>query len=142
MIKARVMIKAMAYTDVANDDVENFVITILKGIELADRISTGYSLEITRDDVAVLAKVLKHITNVEVSCGGELMTNKECLHRIAKLVEELAIVDITKDEYLKALKDASFNEIADEIWQYYCFVCDIKSTLMEVRNGKDSTSNL
>lgn len=61
------MIKAMAYTDVINDDVENFVVTILKGIELADRISAGYSLEITRDDVAVLAKALKHITNVEVS---------------------------------------------------------------------------
>ena len=61
------MIKAMAYTNVINDDVENLVVTILKGIELADRISAGYSLEITRDDVAVLAKALKHITNVEVS---------------------------------------------------------------------------
>lgn len=61
------MIKAMAYTDVINNDVENLVVTILKGIELADRISAGYSLEITRDDVAVLAKALKHITNVEVS---------------------------------------------------------------------------
>ena len=61
------MITAMAYTDVVNGDVENFVVTILKGIELADRISAGYSLEITRDDVAVLAKALKSITNVEVS---------------------------------------------------------------------------
>lgn len=61
------MIKAMAYTDVITDDVENFVVTILKGIELADRISAGYSLDITRDDVAVLAKALKNVTNVEVS---------------------------------------------------------------------------
>lgn len=61
------MIKVQAYTDVITDDVENFVVTILKGIELADRISAGYSLEITRDDVAVLAKALKNVTNVEVS---------------------------------------------------------------------------
>lgn len=61
------MIKVMAYTDVITDDVENFVTAILTGIELADRISAGYSLEITRDDVAMLAKALKNVTNVEVS---------------------------------------------------------------------------
>lgn len=61
------MIKAMAYTNVISDDVENFVVSILKGIEIADRLSAGYSLEITSDDVAILAKALKSITNVEVS---------------------------------------------------------------------------
>ena len=62
------------------------------------------------------------------------MTNNECLNRIAKLVEELNISDsvIPKDEYLEAIKDATFNEIVDEIWDYYCFVCDVKGALMEV----------
>lgn len=60
------------------------------------------------------------------------MTNLECLNRIAKLLEELDVADVSKDDYLEALKDASFNEISDEIWDYYCFVCDIKSVLMEV----------
>lgn len=62
------------------------------------------------------------------------MTNKECIKRIAQLVEELKPADLTKEEFLAAIKDATFNEISDELWQYYCFVCDIKSTLMEVKN--------
>lgn len=62
------------------------------------------------------------------------MTNKECLNRIAILVNELNIPDsvIQKDEYLEALEDATFNEIVDEIWDYYCFVCDVKDALREV----------
>lgn len=64
------------------------------------------------------------------------MTNKKCLDKIAELTEELSIADITKEEALEALKDASFNEISEELWRYYCFVCDIKSVLMEVGNGK------
>ena len=66
------------------------------------------------------------------------ITNKECLNRIATLVEELNISDsvistaISKNEYSEALKDATFNEIGDEIWDYYCFVCDVKAALMEV----------
>ena len=62
------------------------------------------------------------------------MTNKECLNRIAKLTEELSIADITYEEAFEALKDASFNEIAEELWTYYCFACDIKSALMEVEH--------
>ena len=63
------------------------------------------------------------------------MTNKECVNKIAKLTKELAQADLTKEEALEALKDASFNEIADELWRYYCFVCDIKGVLMERENG-------
>ena len=66
------------------------------------------------------------------------MSNKECLNRIAKLVEELAIADITKEEAIEALKDASFNEIAEELWRYYCFVCDIKGVLMEKEEPVDT----
>lgn len=65
------------------------------------------------------------------------MTNIECLKKIAELLEELDVADVPKDEYLEALKDASFNEISDEIWNYYCFACDIKSALMEVEDGND-----
>ena len=65
------------------------------------------------------------------------MTNKECLNRIAELTEELKIADITKEECLEALKDASFNDISEELWKYYCFVCDIKSALMEAEDGND-----
>lgn len=61
------MIGMYSKTEVVCNDVENFVVTMLKGIELADRMGASYQLEITRDDVAVLAKELKHITNVEVS---------------------------------------------------------------------------
>ena len=64
------------------------------------------------------------------------MTNKECLNKIAKLTEELNQADVTKEEALEALKDASFNEIADELWTYYCYVCDVKSALMEVERWK------
>jgi hypothetical protein len=60
------------------------------------------------------------------------MTNTECLNKIAQLTEELDIADVTKEEALEALKDASFNEIADELWTYYCYVCDVKSVLMDV----------
>ena len=61
------MIDMSARTDVISDDVETLVVTILKGIELADKIGASYKLEITRNDVAVISAALKHITNVEVS---------------------------------------------------------------------------
>lgn len=64
------------------------------------------------------------------------MTNTECLNKIAQLTEELDIADVTKEEALEALKDASFNEIADELWNYYCYVCDVKSVLMDVDRGE------
>lgn len=60
------------------------------------------------------------------------MTNTECLNKIAQLTEELSLADVTKEEALEALKNASFNEIAEELWRYYCYVCDIKGVLMEV----------
>lgn len=66
-----------------------------------------------------------------------MMTNKECLNRIAELTEELDIADITREEAFEALKDASFNDILEELWTYYCFVCDIKSVLMEIKDGND-----
>ncbi len=66
------------------------------------------------------------------------MTNKECLNRIAELTEELDIVDITREEAFEALKDASFNDISEELWEYYCFVCDIKSALMELEDGNNN----
>lgn len=64
------------------------------------------------------------------------MTDKDCLKKIAKLTEELDIADVTKEEVLEALKDASFNEISEELWKFYCFACDIKSVLMKVEDGK------
>ena len=67
-----------------------------------------------------------------------MMTNKECLNRIAELTEELDTVDITKEEAFEALKDASFNDISEELWTYYCFVCDIKSILMEIEDGNNN----
>lgn len=63
------------------------------------------------------------------------MTDKECLNKIAELAKELDIAGITYEEALEALKDASFNEIAEELWTYYCFVRDIKSVLMEIEDG-------
>lgn len=65
------------------------------------------------------------------------MTNKECLDRIAKLTEELNVADITRTEALEALKDASFNEIADELWELYCFASGIKNVLREVEDGNN-----
>ena len=61
------MINMSTMTDVISDDVETLVVTILKGIELADKIGASYKLEITRNDVAVISEALKHITSVEVS---------------------------------------------------------------------------
>lgn len=65
------------------------------------------------------------------------MTNKDCLDRIAKLTKELDIADVTKDEFLEALKNARFNDIADELWRFYCYVCDVQYTLMEAKYGND-----
>ena len=65
------------------------------------------------------------------------MTDKECIKKIAKLTEELDLADITKEEALEALKDASFNEIADELWELYCFASDIKNVLREVEDGNN-----
>lgn len=61
------MIRTISRTDVISDDVETLVVSILKGIEIADKMSAAYTLEITRNDVAVIAKALKNISNVEVS---------------------------------------------------------------------------
>lgn len=61
------MIRTISRTDVISDDVETLVVSILKGIEIADKMSAAYTLEITRDDVAVIAKALKNISSVEVS---------------------------------------------------------------------------
>ena len=63
------------------------------------------------------------------------MTNKEFRNRVAKLTEELALVEgLTKDECKKDLENASFNDILDELWEFYCYVSDIKSALMDVKS--------
>lgn len=61
------MIRMSTRTDVISDYVETLVVTILKGIELANKAGASYTLEITRDEVAVIAEALKHISNGEVS---------------------------------------------------------------------------
>ena len=61
------MIRTIARTDVISDDVETLVVSILKGIEIADKLSAAYTLEISRDDVGVIARAVKNISNVEVS---------------------------------------------------------------------------
>lgn len=64
------------------------------------------------------------------------MTDKECINRIAKLTDELGMADVTKHEYIEALKNASFNDISDELWNYYSYIRNIISVLMETEQWK------
>ena len=60
------------------------------------------------------------------------MTDRECLNEIVKLTDALKLrSDITKKETIEELKDASFNDIVEELWIYFNFVLDIKSVLEE-----------
>lgn len=61
------MIRTVCTTDVIQPDIEFFTTAILDGIEAADRLSCDYKLELTRDDVAVIAKLYKEVHNIEFS---------------------------------------------------------------------------
>lgn len=61
------MIRTVATTDVITPDVEIFVKAVLEGIAAADQLSCDYKLELTRNDVAVIAKEYKEIHNIEFS---------------------------------------------------------------------------
>ena len=53
------------------------------------------------------------------------MTDKDKIKKISKLLNDLGLADISKEEFDKGILDASINEIKEELWRAYCFVEDI-----------------
>ena len=61
------MIRTTSTTDFILPDSEIFIKTVLDGIAVADQLSCDYKLELSRDDVAVIANHYKAVHNIEVS---------------------------------------------------------------------------
>lgn len=61
------MIRTVTTTDVITPDIEIFITAILDGIVAADKLSCDYKLELTHNDVAIIAKQYKEVHNIEIS---------------------------------------------------------------------------
>lgn len=59
------------------------------------------------------------------------MTAEEQIKRIAELMNELDLADITRAEFEEEILKQSINDIKDEMWRMYCFVSDVCYTLNE-----------
>lgn len=59
------------------------------------------------------------------------MTAEEQIKRIAELMNELDIADMTRAEFEEEILKQSINDIKDEMWRMYCFVNDVCYTLNE-----------
>lgn len=62
-----IMIRTVSTSDAITADIEIFVKTVLDGIAAADKLSCDYKLELTRNDVAVIAEEYGEIKNIEFS---------------------------------------------------------------------------
>lgn len=61
------MIRTVSTSDVILPSIETFIKAILDGIEAANSLSCDYKLELTRNDVAVIADLYKSVSNIEIS---------------------------------------------------------------------------
>jgi hypothetical protein len=59
------------------------------------------------------------------------MTAEEQIKRIAELMNELDLADMTRTEFEEEFPKQSINDIKDEMWRMYCFVSDVCYTLNE-----------
>ena len=61
------MIRTTSTTDIIQPDLERFIMAIFSGIMAADELSSDYRLELTRNDVKVIAGLYKEIKNIEIN---------------------------------------------------------------------------
>ena len=61
------MIRTTSTTDVIQPDLETFIFAIFSGIVAADKLSCDYKLELTRNDVKVIADLYKEIKYIEIN---------------------------------------------------------------------------
>lgn len=61
------MIRTTSTTDVIQPDIEKFIMAIFSGIMAADELSSDYRLELTRNDVKVMADLYRKISNIEIN---------------------------------------------------------------------------
>lgn len=57
------------------------------------------------------------------------MTDKEKLDKIAELIDEMDLADMTRAEIEREIDGCSLEEIKDNMWQLYCLISDISFTL-------------
>lgn len=62
------------------------------------------------------------------------MTDKEKVKRIAYLLNDLELWDMSREELIQEMKNCSFDELAGTIMELYAFaknVCDVLNTAAE-----------
>ena len=57
------------------------------------------------------------------------MTAEQKLERIEKLVKELDLAEVTKEEFYNEVEEQSLIDIKDEMWELYCFANDVVVTM-------------
>lgn len=57
------------------------------------------------------------------------MTAEEKMQRITVLLNELDLVDMSREEYEAEFMKQSVNDLKDEMWIMYCFASDVCNTL-------------
>lgn len=57
------------------------------------------------------------------------MTTEQKLERIKKLVKELNLAEVTKDEFYSEIEEQRLVDIKDEMWELYCFANDVVNTI-------------
>lgn len=57
------------------------------------------------------------------------MTAEEKIQRITRLLNDMALDDMCRDEYEVEFMKQSVNDLKDEMWRMYCFASDVCNTL-------------
>lgn len=57
------------------------------------------------------------------------MTTEQKLERIEKLVKELDLAEVTKEEFYNEVEEQRLVDIKDEMWELYCFANDVVVTM-------------
>ena len=57
------------------------------------------------------------------------MTAEQKLERIEKLVKELKLAEVTKEEFYSEIEEQRLVDIKDEMWELYCFAHDIENII-------------
>lgn len=57
------------------------------------------------------------------------MTDTERIERITKLLNELGLEDMTREELEKEIEGHSIKGIKYDAWRWYCFISDVCDTL-------------
>ena len=57
------------------------------------------------------------------------MTAEQKMERIEKLVKELDLVEVAKEEFYSEVEEQSLVDIKDEMWELYCFANDVAVTM-------------